>query len=456
MTIYIIKDKINTKDILLFVLYAGFYLLLFAISGVVMAADTNGYIAMVVAREPGYPLLLAFFRSIFGENNYLVWVCIFQNILAAYAAWKLTVYIKNHFQLPWFILSFIPLIFMGTAMLCQFAAKRASYYTNSILSEGVVLSLWILFFQALIEIIYEKKRVSVIRALLYCIVMMEFRKQMMETFIILFAVLFFVYCFPKFRIKNFLLNIAMILAGLLLATLFDYTYNYMMRGEFIQHTSNAKFMFTTVAYTSDKEDIERFEDEEVKKLFREIITILEEKEYTYQFADRGLNELANHYSDNYDKISLDTIRPFLLKYGEEKGLDAVEQEVEAERIMTVMRKTLLVNNISQLAKVYAASIKNGLVNTVAKRHPVLDAYALFIYIIFIALMLGNWYQNRESKAVRLAIVTMLALIVNVGVTAAFIFAQTRYMIYNMPLFYIALLVLIFERVSMIRKKRKLI
>ena len=41
----------------------------------------------------------------------------------------------------------------------------------------------------------------------------------------------------------------------------------------------------------------------------------------------------------------------------------------------------------------------------------------------------------------LAVYTLLAVMINVAVVSATIFCQTRYMIYNMPLFYISLVLL---------------
>ena len=48
----------------------------------------------------------------------------------------------------------------------------------------------------------------------------------------------------------------------------------------------------------------------------------------------------------------------------------------------------------------------------------------------------NWkkrgFESRENK---LAFYTAFSILLNVGAVSAVIFCQTRYMIYNMPLFY---------------------
>ena len=63
-----------------------FYLAFCFVFGVQMGADSRGYINMVSAREPVYPLFLWAFRSLFGENLYLWIVIILRNLSSVSAS----------------------------------------------------------------------------------------------------------------------------------------------------------------------------------------------------------------------------------------------------------------------------------------------------------------------------------------------------------------------------------
>ena len=59
-----------------------------------------------------------------------------------------------------------------------------------------------------------------------------------------------------------------------------------------------------------------------------------------------------------------------------------------------------------------------------------------------------------DDVVKLCLLVMISIILNVGVVSAVIFCQTRYTIYNMPLFYSAFLVLICKIWELRRSEKK--
>ncbi|MBQ9511590.1 MAG: hypothetical protein IJR58_00185, partial [Lachnospiraceae bacterium] len=78
--------------VILVLFYVGFALF----DGPVWAKDSASYTGMAISREPVYPLFLAFFRMIFGEEAgrnglpaYLFPAVIVQSLVNAYAVWVL-------------------------------------------------------------------------------------------------------------------------------------------------------------------------------------------------------------------------------------------------------------------------------------------------------------------------------------------------------------------------------
>ena len=80
------KNKIR-KEYLRLAGCGVFYLVFCFVFGIYLGSDSRGYIEMISAREPVYPLFLLLWRSIFGEGIYLWVVIILQNLLMALCVW---------------------------------------------------------------------------------------------------------------------------------------------------------------------------------------------------------------------------------------------------------------------------------------------------------------------------------------------------------------------------------
>lgn len=431
-----------------------FYVAMCLIYGPQLGADSNGYIHMISAREPVYPLFLMVFRTVFGEAHYLYAVAFAQNLLMAFAVWYLTMYLRRRFAWKeWMTYAMIAMHF-AVALLCQFAAGRASIYPNSILTEGVTLSLWLIFITFLLKALWEEQMRHAAYALLLAAVMMDVRKQMAVGYIVLFGTLLFGWIGQKGYFKRMAAVAGMILCSILLALGGTRLYNYVMRGDFTQNTRDMNLVLTTSLYIADKEDAALIGEPAVQELFRQVIDILEEKECNYRFAKPGWRNLEAHYGAHYDKITIDTTGPMFIEYAMEQGFaEGLEAEKEADRMSGVIVSSLLADNLGTYLKVYLASVGNGLINSVAKRNAWLDWYALAAYLVYLGLMAACLLKKETRRAGLFGLTVCISIGVNVGVTAALIFCQTRYMIYNMALFYMAGVLMLYE-CAMRRKGNK--
>lgn len=428
-----------------------FYVAMCLIYGPQLGADSNGYIHMISAREPVYPLFLKAFRTVFGEGHYLYAVAFAQNLLMAFAIWYLTMYLRQRYAWKEWMTYVMIAMHFAVALLCQFAAGRASIYPNSILTEGISLSLWLIFIVFLLKALWETRMRYVVYALLLAAVMMDLRKQMAVGYIVLFGTLLLGWIGQKGYFKRMAAVTGMILCSILLALGGTRLYNYVMRGEFTQNTRDMNLVLTTSLYIADKEDAALIEEPAVQELFRQVIDILEEKECNYRFAKPGWRNLEAHYGAHYDKITVDTTGPMFIEYAMERGFaEGLEAEQEADRMSGVIVSSLLADNFGTYLKVYLASVGNGLINSVAKRNALLDWYALVVYLIYIGLM-GVCLWKKETRQTGLfGLTVLISILVNVGVTAALIFCQTRYMIYNMALFYMAGIQMFYEWVKRLK------
>ena len=180
----------NTYSLVMLILSFCFYLFFAIYDGPVIAVDSPSYINMSFSREPFYPLFLAFFRQ-FNPEEYLFYVVIFQNLLMAFCGWILADFLVRKFRLSkiyGIILYFLPI---AVSLMNRFLAKRSSMYTNSILTEGICTSLYLLFIYLLMSYIFSPSRKKILLAWGLMFLMFSSRKQMMMTFPIFAFILFY-------------------------------------------------------------------------------------------------------------------------------------------------------------------------------------------------------------------------------------------------------------------------
>lgn len=432
---------------ILFYLFFAFY------DGVVISVDSPSYIEMYTSREPFYCVFLAALRAIFGlflkesATHYLTAAVYIQSILAAFAAWCMADYLKKEFDLTRFQAGIVLLIPLATSLLCRFAAQRASMYSNSILTEGIACSLFLIYARYLLDFYYNKSVKCLVISSVLSFVMISTRKQMYITLILLVFVIFWSYLAQK-KLKKGLLTAFICACCILLGNqIFDNGYNYLVRGELGTHSSDNRFMATMMIYTSEKTCGENINDENARDLFYQIYDVCDTQGYLMHSAGKGWYNRVSHFGDHYDHIQIDTMWPMIQSYVRENyegGEIYLEQKVDeiTDRIITGLFPTVWTRVLS----CFIDNFLSGLVTTVAKNHPILLIYSCVVYILYVVLLIALIKHEGMTKPAFLAIYTMLSVIINVTVVSMVIFCQTRYTIYNMPLFYIALWVLFIKKI----------
>lgn len=431
-----------------------FYFVLCFSFGVQICADSKGYIEMVSAREPVYPLFLAFMRWVFGEAEYLNAVIVIQNLLMAVSVWLITAYLKKECQLNVFTYYVLILSNFAVALLCQFVAKRGSIYSNSILTEGIAIPLWLILILTIWKGINTDRLMYVICIFILCAVMMDIRKQMAVGYIVAMLALFIHYVGKMGFWRKMVRALSIAIISLVLAVLFTRGYNYLLRGSFAQNTRDMNLVLTTSLYVADEDDGRLIEEDNVRELFNNTYEKLTMLKANYSYAGDKWYELSDHYEESYDKITIDTTADDFVDFAVEKGFaSGMEAEKEADRMSSVIVKSLLGDNISKYIEVYEASLLEGLVNTVAKKSPKLNGIAALMYVIYTALCF-ICIKNKETRYIGImGAVVLISCLVNAGVIAALIFCQTRYMIYNMALFYMMLVVMLAKTIAFAYKKK---
>lgn len=377
---------------ILLVIHLGFYLFFAFFDGAVICVDSPSYINMHLSREPFYPMFLAFLRTLFSGHGdfYLTAAAFLQSLLAALATWSLIHYLQKSLNLSYWITLLLAVIPLAASLLCRFAAKRASMYSNSILTEGIACSLFLLFFRYLCEYCFKQSKKSIVIASIISFIMISTRKQMYLTLFLLILCILYVAVKSKQYLKGLIALLICSCSILIGSKLLDLGFNYAVHGTPATHSSDNRFLATMVFYTAEPEDANAIQDSEIKNLFQEIYAVCDENGYLKHSSQAGWYRRVNHFGDNYDCIQIDTMWPMIQQY---------------------VRNHYTGNSVF------------------------LEAQVDFITQEIIHSLLPNVWP-------KIAALTLLSIIMNVAIVSAVIFCQIRYTIYNMPLFYISGLLLL--------------
>lgn len=433
-----------------------FSLVWFFVDGIQVVADTPGYVNFALSREPVYPTLLLVFRRLFGENHYFLWVGFFQCIFSGFAMWFFCDMLYTKFGLKKSQYFFCLLICIGVCLLTRFGARRSAMYSLDIASEGVSIPLFFLFISFIFLYVIDGYRIRylsmtvILGLLLICT-----RKQMYITIPIMLYAFVVLFILKKINLKKLLFLFGVTILTFGLSVVMEMGYNKLVRDTAVRHSTDSSALLITTLYTADMKDAINIEEETIKSLFQEIIKKRDTEELGYRDMPGGWRELSNHYANKFDAIAFGVVNPMFYAYLEKAGVtDEIQREIAFGEINDYMLSCIMPSNIIKIAKVFVANALSGFCNTVAKDTGIFMPIILGVYIIYIASILFLGRCREAEKEFIIGLVTLGCIVVNVIAVSVMIFAQSRYMIYNMPIFYCVGYIMILKLFQIKRKEIK--
>ncbi|MDO4284186.1 MAG: hypothetical protein Q4C60_02520 [Eubacteriales bacterium] len=442
-----------------------FYLWLPVMDGYVWCKDSLSYTTMDISREPLYPTFLALLRALpfpWGEDGYLYAAVVLQSLLAAYTAWRLGLAAariaggvqKDPCSGRARLVSRM-MMAAGAAsqwmivILTRFIAQRGSSYQESIMTEGLGLSLYVLFLLQLWRWHEEGKKRNLLLTVCMLVILISLRKQLLVAGVLFALAAFVLDGLVRRAWRRFLYQMLAIILVMASVAGLDCAYNAAVRGVWMQHTGNSMGALCTLLYISDEEDAARIEDETLREEFTAIWQ--EADRQGLLMADAGENPdwvmLTTHYADSYDAIGYGILHPVLLERidAEDPSRSDPERYQRLDEQEMEMRNALLTAHPDRFFKLWVGNLRKGLVNSVARENTILNWCALGLYAVYLGL---SFYllRFRRERAVRSVLLfaglVLGGIVLNCVVVGAVIFPQPRYMIYSMGLFYTALALLL--------------
>lgn len=197
-------------------------------------------------------------------------------------------------------------------------------------------------------------------------------------------------------------------------------------------------------YASGTEDAGYFENKEIRTLYTEIMQEVEKNGYNYKYASGNWVNRYDHYSEHYDLISYGILNKAFYNYIKQTSdLAGIQKEQAFDELNHVFIDTLLPVNWKRMVGVVTDNIMAGICNTVSKADNRLTWYNIMYVVIYIELLIYMGVKKKE-QLFWLGTVILISTAMNVAAVGVMIFAQNRYMIYNMPFVYIAMYLMLRE------------
>lgn len=455
------KGNVQLQNLLFGAVFAVFFAYLLFTGEPVYTGDTFQHENQMIMREPGYALLIQFLRAISPKRHFWLLIAL-QNLVAAAANTAVLVFVRRRFGLGFFVSFLFTGILLVPHIMTPLFSSTHLVLTNALMTEGILFSLYPLAFIQLLRAMWSGRPAGreSIQALLLFFFLSLIRGQMMVLFVVWFLVMFVLAVLRGVqaaeetgeRKNTFVLaenigrqGLAAVLAMFVIAftarSLVIHVYNYCEQGLFVDTASGTAMSFANVLYVADREDGEAIAQEALRSLFYEMYDSADADQMNYKYAPSGILGRAAHHEQCHDDLNFIYFAEPAKRYAGETqniypdryqelmiAIDEIAGELSAQLMPQVLGRYIL--NYFSVAAL-------GFVRTVAYEQPVLVWYAVLVYAAAIALMFVLWRRSPRSMAASFMAVVLLTIAGNVCATALMIQCISRYMIYNLPLFYMA-------------------
>lgn len=449
------KRKPDRRNLIFLGIFTVFFGFLLITGEPIYSNDTFQYENQMVMREPGYALLIQFMRFLSPDRHYELIIAL-QNILAVVTNTAVIAFLRGRFGLNMPLSFLCVLVLLAPHIMTPVFSSTHLILTNTLMTEGILFSLYSVAFMSLLDAMWDGQPFgkASIRTIVLFWVLSLIRGQMMVLFVVWFVAMGAAAIAGNIRktgisrrkaavdsARQCILLCLILVIAFVVRTNLVRAYNYLESGLFVDTASGKAMSFANVLYVADRNDGEAIEDESLRALFYEMYDSADADGMNYKYASEGILNRAAHHEKCHDDLNFIYFSEPARRYvGETQGIYAdrfQELMIAVDGIAGELSAALMPRVIGRYALNYICVIALGFVRTVSYETPLLAWYALFIYVVAVVLTIALWRGNPGSRAASFMAVTLLTIVGNVCATALMIQCISRYMIYNLPLFYIA-------------------
>lgn len=452
------KDK---RNLIFLGIFAVFFGALFLTGEPVYTGDTFQYENQMVMREPGYALLIQLLRLISPDGHYRLLTAL-QCVTAIAANTVVIAFFRRRFDLNLPFSFLFAAVLLAPHIMTPVFASTHLVLTNALMTEGILFSLYPLAVVSLLDMMWSGKPVGKesMRTIGLFFLLSLIRGQMMVLFVVWFLVVYVMAVknatektdrtrsgLDTFQLaeniarQGLVAAVAVIVLVFAARTVLIRTYNYCEQGLFVDTASGKAMSFANILYVADREDGMAIADDGLRELFYEMYDSADADRMNEKYAPSGILNKAAYHEKCHDELNFTYFAEPAKRYvGERQGIYTdryQELMIAIDEVADQLSKQLMPEVAVRYLRNYLNVTALGFVRTVAYENPVLSWYALFIYMTAVALTVWLWRKGKGGMAASFMAVVLLTIVGNVCATALMIQCISRYMIYNLPLFYMA-------------------
>ena len=405
--------------------------------------DSFQYLNQMVSREPIYALFLKILTGIFGER-YGRPLLILQNLLAVVSIYWLYIRLTDLFKLPKFFEWAVVVFLLAPHLITPLAARSGMVITSSVMTEGSAMSLYYIWAGMMLTLLLgrysQNQKSAVVWSGFLSFVLSMIRGQ----FLICIAVWLLVNVFVFFLQKEYKKILFILLGALLLVGGKSYltkAYHYVESDLFVATSSGPPMMLANVIYLSDIEDGVDIENEYLRNAYENMIRLVDEKQLSIKYGTGGIIEMAQFHEYGHETLNFDIVDPEIeAVVGEVDGVTSADYEymlVLIDGYASQIIGDVLPNILPEFIKNYFVIAALGFVRSIAVDRWIFPIYALIMYFVAAALSVILLKRDLKSSGAYFMLLTLVLICGNVFGTSIMIECISRYMIYNLPFFYIA-------------------
>ena len=408
----------NKNNIIELLIAASALILLFYSSDPVFYTDSVRYLNQSILDPPLYSSIILIMQSMFNNLNSVV---IFQTLLIAFAIVIFTRTLVIFFKID---------IFSRTLISLFLFLPILKFYQN-ILTEPLSYALSLLFVSFVIRLVYKFNIQNLIWSSMFILALLLTRNQ----FIFLYPVIFLLYIgilFLKIEKKKINLLIASFISILIIHNsmilLNTYIKQDSLKTESLTYVNLGPFYYTYIdsIYISNMEDVELFENHNIKKTLNLIFKEMNNREALMEYYNsRGhfalsLKEIKNYSKDLLKNLALEEntnvislkkeISITLIKANFEKYIKLIFKKFyDSTWLFVFLPLLMLVASLISFIK-YKSHISlivlflslftisnHSVIYLFGRVQPRYLIYTDFILLIFVYIIFNIFLQNKENK-----------------------------------------------------------
>lgn len=407
--------------------------------------DTRKYIAFSPRVNFLYPWFLAALRGVFGEESYLSWCAIVQNVFLAWSVFSLCEYLRRQLDLS--NAGYLGVTFTaGACFLLQLVfTGNHILASNVIFSEGLAYPLYILLIKYTFAAWRYPSVKNALLAALFSFLLIGARGQLSWTLLIVLALgIRAMRAASRCRAISVAAGAALAAAVFLLCSALNTASNAYKHGFGQNATMGRSVVLATAIWCSEPEDAALFpEDSPERGFLEDVNAFIDEEGCAARCAPEGLIDRFYYFTDLYDTLK-DSLSTFMLEYTPLENATAfsvrIALRLAAHRPLSLLRHT----SMNFLA---------GAVRSVAIFSPAFIVLAAVFYLVTLVTALVCRKKGVLVLESRLMLAALLLTLLNCWFVSLGVFALSRYMFYSLPLLYLAAEILFIRLLLLLFKKK---